>query len=153
MNQIIKILSTGLGLGYIPKMPGTFGSLLGLALVFALPPLSSFIHFFVILVISLFAVWISDRAEKIFHEKDCQKIVIDEIAGVLFVFIGIPLNWATVVAGLVLFRFFDITKIPPIRQSQRLPNGWGVVVDDVIAGIFANIVLQIALTLWYAVGM
>ena len=151
MNTVIKFLATGLGVGYGPKMPGTYGSLLAVPLVWVLRGLDPLPMISFCFVFGILSIWVADRAEQLFGEHDSPKIVIDEIAGMLFTFILIPINWATLLAGFFLFRFFDIVKVPPIQQSQRLKGGWGVVVDDILAGIFANITLQIGLTVWYAV--
>lgn len=149
MQSIIKFLATGLGLGYVPKMPGTAGSVLGLALVWALTGLQLEEYLLFTVVFSLCCVWLADQADKQFSVKDAPEIVIDEIAGIVVTFVAIPWVPATVVLGFILFRFFDIVKIPPIRQSQGLRGGWGIVVDDLLAGLFANIVMQIVLSVWY----
>ncbi len=141
--SLIKLFATGLGLGYIPKLPGTAGSVLGIVLVWIFAPLSFGLYLSVVVTLTIIAIWISDQAEGIFQEKDSQKIVIDEVVGVLVTFIAVPLTGLTAVIGFVLFRFFDIVKPPPIRQSQKLKGGLGVVIDDVAAGVFANIVLQV----------
>ncbi len=149
MKILIKTLATGLGLGYSPLGPGTFGSTLALPLIWAVQSLTILQYLVFAFAFILFSIWVSAQAEGVFGEKDCQKIVIDEIAGMVVTFIAIPFNWMTALAGFILFRLFDITKPPPIYQSQRLKGGWGVVIDDVVAGAFANIVLQIGLSLWY----
>lgn len=152
MHGLIKFLATGFGLGYVPKMPGTAGSLLGLVLVWALAGLNLGEYLLFTLVFSLASIWISDQADKQFSVKDAPQIVIDEVAGIVVTFAALPLVPVTIVMGFILFRFFDIVKIPPIQQSQRLPGGWGIVVDDLLAGLFANIVMQIVLTVWYVVA-
>ena len=149
---ITKILATGFGLGYVPKMPGTAGSVLGLALVWWLTPLGMATYTGIAVLFIFFAVWVSHRAEREFAVKDAPQIVIDEIAGILVTFIAVPVLWPTLVAGFFLFRFFDIVKPTPIKQTQRLPGGWGVVMDDVAAGVVSNIVLQIVLTMWYVMA-
>ena len=77
--------------------------------------------------------------------KDPQFVVIDEVAGQLIALIAVPLAWKTFLAGFILFRVFDIIKPPPVRQLERLPEGTGIVLDDVAAGIYALIVMQILL--------
>jgi len=130
-------------------MPGTLGSLLALPLIYSLSGLNMTTYGLFVAVFSLVSVWISQRAEEIFAEHDSQKIVIDEVVGMLVTFMWIPLTISTAVGGFILFRFFDIVKIPPICQMQKLPKGWGVVADDFVAGVFANIILQVALSGWY----
>ena len=149
MQSIIKLLATGLGTGYVPKMPGTAGSLLGLVLVWALFPLSLLYYLLFAVLFTFFSIWVAHRAEQLFKKHDAQEIVIDEIAGIVVTFIAIPLNPITLLLGFALFRFFDIVKVPPIQQTQRLPGGWGIVIDDIVAGVFANILLQVGLTVWY----
>jgi phosphatidylglycerophosphatase A len=77
--------------------------------------------------------------------KDPQFVVIDEVAGQMIALIGVPVTWKTLLAGLILFRGFDILKPPPVRQLERLPEGTGIVVDDVGAGIYALIIMQVLL--------
>lgn len=152
MRFITKFLATGLGTGYVPKMPGTAGSVLGLVLVWAVAGLSLGAYLLFTAIFALFSIWVAHQADKQFDVKDAPQIVIDEIAGIVVTFVAIPLVPLTAVLGFILFRFFDIVKPPPIRQSQCLKGGWGIVVDDLLAGLFANIVLQIVLTVWYMVA-
>ncbi len=149
MNALIKFLATGFGSGYAPVAPGTCGSIIGVGLVYLLQGLDSAVYALVTAIVVFFSVWISTRAEALFGERDCQKIVIDEIAGILVTFVWIPFTGPTVIAGFLLFRLFDVVKPPPIRQSQKMTQGWGVVMDDVFAGVLANIILQVGLTAWY----
>jgi phosphatidylglycerophosphatase A len=78
-------------------------------------------------------------------KKDPQWVVIDETAGQLIALIGVPLAWKSFLAGLILFRFFDILKPPPVRQLERLPEGVGIVIDDVAAGLYALLVMHLLL--------
>jgi phosphatidylglycerophosphatase A len=137
------ILATAFGLGYVPKGPGTAGTALGVLIAVLLSVQGTTPLFIITVLLTFFAVWNADCAEKIFGEKDSQKIVIDEVVGMMVTMIAVPLSWQSVLAGFLFFRFFDIVKVPPIYQTQKLKGGWGVVMDDVVAGVFANIVLQI----------
>lgn len=141
-TKFIKLLSSGLGLGYIPFASGTFGSLWGVALLFVLPPA----HFLTItLLFTIVATAVADMAEKELHEKDSPKIVIDEVVGMLVAFCFVPLSLTNVIAGFLLFRLFDILKIFPARWAQNsLSGGLGIVMDDVIAGAQAGMVLYFA---------
>lgn len=143
MRAMIKLIATGFGLGYVPKLPGTAGSLLGLILVYLFAPLSLWLYLSVLVPLLFLAVWVSGEAEQIFRQKDSPHIVIDEIVGMLVTFVAMELTWQAALAGFVLFRFFDIVKPPPIWQLQKIPGGMGIVLDDVAAGMLANIVLQI----------
>ena len=146
MSRFIKFLASGFGAGYAPQAPGTAGSVVGLGLAFVLQWASGgnwLLYLIITVFLSLLAVPVSTKAERLYGKKDCPKIVIDEIAGILVTFLVVPLTWYTALIGFMLFRLFDIWKPFPARLLQdRLPGGWGVVGDDVMAGIYANIVLQ-----------
>jgi phosphatidylglycerophosphatase A len=128
--------------------PGTFGSLVGLPIVFIFSLTDWTIAALLTIALILGAVWVAHRAERQLNAKDPGCIVIDEIAGMCVTMLGIPLTLSTGIAGFFLFRLFDIIKPPPARQLEKLlPGGWGVVMDDVVAGVMANIVLRIGLLL------
>ena len=100
------------------------------------------------MMLILLAVWVAHQAERLLKEKDPGCIVIDEIAGMCVTMLAIPLTITTGLAGFFLFRFYDIIKPPPAKQMEkRLTGGWGVVMDDVIAGIMANLSLRIGIWL------
>jgi phosphatidylglycerophosphatase A len=96
-----------------------------------------------LIVIALLAlsIYVAERAEKIYQKKDDQRIVIDEIIGLQITMLPVAINVLNLFAGFVLFRIFDILKPFPIGNLQRLPGGWGVVIDDVAAGIYAGAVM------------
>ena len=140
-------LATGGYVGMIPIAPGTFGSMVGLPILFGFSKISLPMAILLTLIIILGAVWAAHHAERQLGTSDPGCIVIDEIAGMCVTLIGIPLTWTTGIAGFFLFRLFDIIKPPPVRQlERRLKGGWGVVMDDVAAGVMAHMVLRIALT-------
>ncbi len=87
-------------------------------------------------------MWFSEKAEQIFREKDCQKIVIDEMAGFLLANLFSPPEFKPVAAAFILFRFFDIIKIPPARSAERIPGGVGVVLDDLVSGLYTLVILR-----------
>ncbi|HOO90641.1 MAG TPA: phosphatidylglycerophosphatase A, partial [Syntrophales bacterium] len=138
--------ATGLGSGLSPVAPGTIGTLVGIPVYLIFSRLSWPLYLLSVVAFSLFAVYVSQEAERIYHEKDPGRIVIDEIAGFLVtMFLVTPTAWS-VLGGFLLFRTFDIIKPFPIRVCERrLPGGYGVVGDDIIAGIYANIVLLLLL--------
>ncbi len=141
-DKVIRILASGFGLGYAPVAPGTFGTLIGSLLFFYLRamPQGWFIKF--ALLIAAVSVLIAHLAEKSYKEKDCQKIVIDEVAGVLFCYAFVSYSLFNLVMGFILFRLFDIAKIFPANLAQnKLKGGWGIVVDDLVAGIQAGLLL------------
>jgi phosphatidylglycerophosphatase A len=142
-EDAVMFLATGFYIGNIPFAPGTFGSLIGLPLCFALAGISAAAAMLWALFFILFAVWIADVAEKILEQNDPGCIVIDEIAGMVVALVGLPFNPITVVIGFILFRILDILKPFPIRDlDKRIPGGLGVVADDVAAGIITNILLR-----------
>lgn len=144
LNQkIILFLATGFYSGKIPYAPGSFGTLCGIpfALVFwIIPP-----PFFGVYVVGLIlaAIFIADQAEKVLGKKDPGCIVIDEIAGYVVALSIVPVNGITIVAGFIIFRFFDIVKIGPARYFEKnFSGGAGVVLDDVMAGIMTAVALR-----------
>ena len=144
-EQAVIFLATGFFIGTVPFAPGTFGSIVGLPIVFLLSRLNLLLSISFILLFIFFAVGIASAAEKILNQKDPAKIVIDEIAGLMVTFTGLPFNLTTAIAGFIIFRAFDILKPFPIRTLERkLAGGTGVVFDDVLAGIYANLILRLA---------
>ena len=143
-NKAAVFLATGFYIGKIPLAPGTFGSLIGLPLCFLLAKIQLSAAIIAVLLIIALAIWISNVAERTLERKDPGCIVIDEIAGMVVTLIGLPFNLTTATIGFILFRILDILKPFPIRiLDKRLPGGLGIVADDVVAGIFANILIRI----------
>ncbi|MGH7815085.1 MAG: phosphatidylglycerophosphatase A family protein [Candidatus Binataceae bacterium] len=148
MRAVIVFFATGIYSGYSPVAPGTAGSVVGLVLVwFVTGPLWAHSP---VQCLALFAIafaascWVSDRAEKIFDEHDCPKIVIDEVLGMVVTMFGNPIHGVALAAGFVLFRVSDILKPWPARYFDReLHNGAGVMLDDLASAIYANIALRI----------
>ena len=126
-------------------MPGSWGRLLGLAVTWFLVPASlwSVLIWVVILVLG---VIVSGKAEKDFGQE-ARPIVIDEVLGMGLALLFVPKKIVYYVIAFVLFRLFDIVKPFPARQAERLPAGWGVMVDDLVAGVYANVVVQIFLSM------
>jgi phosphatidylglycerophosphatase A len=146
VEKLIKTAATGLGMGYFPVAPGTAGTLLGIPLFLALSPLPPPIFLAVLLGCTWGACWIAGRAERIFGEKDSQKIVLDEIIGFQWTMGLLSPTPAHLAAGFLLFRLLDITKPFPAGLCQRrVPGGYGVVLDDVVAGIYGNLLLHLAI--------
>jgi len=143
-------IATGLGSGYFPVAPGTAGSAVGLALVIAfrkapLEPLRLGVCLaaFTGLLFAL-GVWSAGKAEKVFGRVDPGQVVIDEVAGQIITFVATPrVTWIGLIAGFFLFRAFDIVKPFPARQAERFSGGWGIMLDDVVAGLYSLIVLVI----------
>ena len=143
MNKLAIFIATGFGSGYSPIASGTAGSLVGLLIYLGLKDLSS-LHYFIILV-ALFVIgcYTSGVAEKTFKEKDSGRIVFDEIHGMLLTLWTLPQNAIYVIAGFFLFRLFDIWKPFPARYvEKKVPGGFGVMLDDTVAALYANGILQ-----------
>jgi phosphatidylglycerophosphatase A len=143
-------IATGLGSGYFPVVPGTAGSALGLVLVIAfrqipLAPLWLGVCLAVLTGLLFFVgVWSAGKAEKVFGRIDPGQVVIDEVAGQILTFVATPrIGWRGLIAGFILFRAFDIIKPFPARRAERFSGGWGIMVDDLVAGLYSLIVLVI----------
>ena len=135
-------MATGFGSGFAPFAPGTAGTVGAIPIYLIFSPLSRPLYLLSVLALTFLAVYVSQEAEKIFHKKDASQIVIDEIAGFLWTMSFVYPTVRHVLLGFIFFRFFDIVKVFPARLCQdRMPGGYGVVFDDVVAGIYANILL------------
>ncbi|MFW6016797.1 MAG: phosphatidylglycerophosphatase A [bacterium] len=143
-NIINKLYTRAFFIGNIPGAPGTWGTLFAIILLWNLSDIFS--NFSIILILLFLGVLTTGYEENhITHIHDDGRIVIDEIVGLFVTFIGIPLKPWLIITGFILFRFFDILKPLGINQVQKLSGGWGVMADDFLAGVFANILLQISL--------
>jgi len=144
MDRLFMGIATGFGAGYLPKAPGTWGSLVALPLHFFLRQLAPNHYALALGGIFFIGVITAGQAEKILDRKDPGVIVIDEVIGMLITLIGAPNNPLIWLLGFFIFRFFDIFKPYPIRLiDQRVNGGMGIVLDDVLAGVYSFIVLQI----------
>ena len=144
-NQFAVWIATGLGVGLVSPAPGTIGGLWGLPLAWAIGRLPTpGAETLAVVLIGLASVALcSAAARSLGGSKDPQSIVLDEIAALPIVFLGVePTRWTVWLAGWLLFRAFDITKPPPIRQFERLPNGWGIMADDWVAALLAGVALH-----------
>lgn len=141
---LIKTISSFFYIGYLPFIPGTFASIVAVAIIWLLrnsPPI--YVSFALLTTILGFAI--SKNAEDIFGGKDAEYIVIDEIAGMSLSLLFLPLNTVTLFCAFVLFRGFDILKIYPADKFQHLAGSRGVMLDDIVAAIYANLILQLVL--------
>jgi len=143
-DTAVLFLATGFYIGNIPWAPGTFGSIIGLALCLILAGLNLPLAIGCTVLFIAMAVWIANDAEKLLKKKDPGCIVIDEIAGMAVTFVGLPFDLTTALIGFIIFRILDILKPFPIRTlDKRVSGGVGIVIDDVVAGIFANLLLRL----------
>ena len=137
----MRLLATFFGIGYFPMAPGTAASVLGalLAWVAASPQLHPLV---LPVVLTVIGVRSSGRFARQLNQKDPHCIVIDEVAGMALAVAGLPRIWQTYLAAFVLFRLLDIYKPGPIRKLEQLPGGWGIMADDLLAGLAANLVVR-----------
>ncbi len=143
LSRFFLLLATGLGVGYSPIAPGTLGTLLAIPVYYFLSNIASPIYEVTLIGFFFLSVWISENAETFFGKKDDRRIVIDEIMGFLITMLWVPKTVRFIIIGFFLFRFFDILKPFPIRHlERRLKGGFGVVLDDVMAGVYTSIILH-----------
>lgn len=131
-------LSLGFGSGLAPKAPGTFGTLAGIPVYLLLQPLPLAEYLFATALLALLGIWLCGYTARALGVHDHGGIVWDEIVGLLVTMIAVPLDWRWLLAGFLLFRLFDILKPWPIRWlDRRVGGGFGIMVDDLLAGLFA----------------
>lgn len=139
-------------IGYIPFAPGTFGSLPGLALAVLLGSTAPWwAGPAAIAALTALGVWAATAAERHFGHIDPGPVVIDEVVGMMITVAGLPLGWAGLAVAFVVFRACDVVKPFPARQCERLPGGLGVMMDDVMAGVWAHLVVRVLL--WVFPGL
>jgi phosphatidylglycerophosphatase A len=144
------LTGTFFGVGTLKPGPGTWGSsatVLLWVLIASYTPLSYRLPLNVALAVLAVGIGIpaATQVGRALGKKDPQIVVIDEVAGQLITLIGAPLHWKAMLAGLILFRAFDMTKPPPVRNLEKLPEGTGIVMDDVAAGVYGLIIMQLLL--------
>lgn len=141
-QQIVKFLASGFYTGHFPFAPGTAGSVVGLLAYIFIRNLPDRLYIGVLVLVFGTGVYLAKEAESIYREKDSSHIVVDEIAGMLLTFLFIPWSISNLIAGFISFRIMDIIKPFPIRVIEnRLSGGWGIMVDDIIAGIYAALLV------------
>jgi phosphatidylglycerophosphatase A len=145
-GKVALIFSTWFGAGLIPGAPGTFGSLGAIPLVIVFYCLGALYMNLFLIVIIPFALWASEISRRLLERDDPSEVVIDEVAGLFMALFLLPLSWLSITAGFLLFRIFDIFKPFPIGMiDRRVKGGTGIVLDDILAGIYANICVRVLL--------
>lgn len=138
-----KLIATAFGIGYIQKGAGTVAALFCCVAWYFLRDMAEpMMEVFLLVAIFFLGVFTATRVEKVWGH-DSNRVVIDEVHGMLVALFLLPADWRYVLAAFVLFRFFDIVKPLGIRRMERQPAGWGVMLDDVLAGLYSNVILQI----------
>lgn len=143
VEKIKILIATGFGLGYSPLISGTVGSLGGVLLFYFFRQLPWPLYLVTIMAFLFLGIWAADQAEVIFKKKDPGYIVIDEIVGFLAAVFLIPWQWPWILAAFLLFRAFDIIKPYPLRRAEILPGGIGIMLDDLGAGLYTNLILHL----------
>lgn len=148
MTRLARFVSTAGYVGFLPVAPGTWGSAVGLLILI---PLrwhgSAMAEAATMLALLAVGIWSAGVTGREMGDEDPGPVVIDEVVGMLITLLWIPVNVTGAVLGFLLFRVFDIIKPFPARQCERLPGGWGVMLDDVMAGIYGQIAMRIAVAL------
>ncbi len=143
-DNIILFIAQGAYSGRSPFAPGTAGTVVGVLLYLAIRNLGTAWYSLITVAVTVVGTWAAGEADRILGTKDNSTIVIDEIAGYLVAMFLVPFAWWSVIAGFFLFRLFDIWKPWPLYGLQKIPGGMGVMIDDIGAGVYTNIVLQVA---------
>jgi phosphatidylglycerophosphatase A len=143
LNALSKAIATALGAGYSPIAPGTCGTAVTVPLAYALAGLPLWQYTLVLLGITTVGIWAADRADRAWGTHDSGRIVVDEVAGYLTTVALVDRgHWVPLAVGFVVFRVLDIVKPPPIRWLDRtMPGGFGVVVDDIAAGVLGMVIM------------
>jgi len=142
------LIATGLGSGYSPFAPGTAGSAVGLLLWWPLVARPLWVQAGAILVVSIVGVIAATHVARAVGLKDPGIVVVDEVVGMWLSLFALPFTPWTAAAGFFLFRALDVWKPFPARRLELLPDGWGIVADDLMVGLYANLLLRAALWLW-----
>lgn len=146
LNFIIKTTTTFLYVGYLPFIPGTFASIVGIILFYFVKD-NIFLYILLTLILIALGFLFTGRAEKIFNKKDARCIVIDEISGMLLSLIFIPYDIKLVIIAFILFRLLDALKPFPSNRLQNLTGSISIMSDDIVAGLYTNLILQVVLRL------
>ncbi len=146
-DKIALIIAVWFGMGAFPGIPGTIGSIGAVPVYMLMSLFEAEYQVIFVCIITISAIWSSDRGEQLLGSNDPGLIVVDEVSGFLLTVLFIPLTFFNVLAGLFLFRLFDIVKPYPIKAIEKLRGGFGIVFDDILAGFYAHLSLLLILYL------
>ncbi len=142
LRRIGVFVATCAYVGYAPVAPGTFGSAVGLAVLYAVRHQGTrTVEAATIVVLLAIGLWAATEAERHFGRSDPGPVIIDEVIGMLITLAFVPVNLAGAILGFFIFRVLDVVKPWPARRLEHLPGGFGVVLDDVMAGIYGNLAM------------
>jgi len=150
LASVAAVVATGFGSGYSPVAPGTAGSLVGLLLFWPLCRLPASIQVAVLVLCFFVGTAAATSVARRAGAHDPGIVVVDEVVGMWASLLFLPFTVGTAALGFVLFRIMDVVKPYPARQLEDLPDGWGIMSDDLMAGIYANLALRVALLVWPA---
>ncbi|MCK5852825.1 phosphatidylglycerophosphatase A [bacterium] len=147
-KNLSKFIATFAGVGLFPIAPGTVGSIAGLGVLWAMSFASSesyqvILQLLFLIIFIPVGVMASSAYEKHFGKIDPKEVVVDEVVGIMITLFALPFTWINIIAGFILFRFFDIVKPFPIGKLQNIKGGWGIMADDIAAGIVSAVILRI----------
>jgi phosphatidylglycerophosphatase A len=146
INKIAIFIATGFYSGYSPLAPGTMGTIVAIPLYFIISFFNSIIYYSIItLGIFILGTIVSSKAIKIYRQEDPSPVVLDEIVGFLVALFLIEITWWRLLAAFFIFRFFDITKPFPVGAVESIGKGFGIMADDLIAGIYTNLIMHLAI--------
>ena len=147
MIRLAFAIATVFKAGYIPIAPGTVGAIVGLLVFWLINDSASFtLEMLVVLALFFAGVWASTSVEQVLERQDPGVVIVDEVVGMLVALMLLPPTTTVILVGFFLFRFFDIVKPYPARWCEQLSGGWGIMMDDVVAGLYVNVLIRI--TLW-----
>ncbi len=148
MKGLWRVVATCCGIGFVPVAPGTAASLaVALAYKLFLFRLSWPLYLLLLVILSILGLFAAAIYSAELGHNDPRRIVIDEASGQLVSLLAVPATWTAVGLSFLLFRFFDIVKPYPIRKTEKLPGGWGIMTDDLLAGLLCRLILFVILVL------
>lgn len=145
-KPLVRLLSTFFYIGYLPFIPGTFGSLAGI-IIFIVTQGNNLPHLLLTLSIIIIGFWVSGKTEEVMGRKDPPCVVIDEVCGMLVSLLFIPYDPRILIIAFIFFRILDTLKPFPSGRLERYKGGIGIMADDLIAGVYTNLILQVVLRL------
>jgi len=144
-GKIVLVVSTWFGTGFLPAAPGTFGTLATVPLVLGLNQLGTIYKALGLAIIIAGAIWASGQYQALTGRPDPREVVIDEVAGFSLTMLLLPFSWMTLGLGFAFFRLFDILKPYPMKKLEGLRGGVGIVIDDLVAAIYAFVCVRLIL--------
>lgn len=143
-DKLVRMLSTFFSVGNFPVGPGSMASAVGVLLYMAVEKVFV-LYALLLIIVCVVGFKVSGRMEDLLKAKDPSCIVIDEVAGVLIAFFALPLTWPVIITAFFLFRAFDMFKLYPVNKFDDMGGGYGIMMDDIVAGIYTNLTMQLAL--------